>query len=315
MSEHDSIIESLDVKTKSRSGKIILKMDRTKCIKCKRSEKDLTGSNKNSTKGVSIFSHEQMCIDCEIRFFSVRFHGCGFCKRPIREKFSCSICSDGFINWIKDVIQPIDATSRLLRLSAYRLLNKSIHDLPIDAQRNMKVDDRAFIIRIDDGFYKWPGFYAGITNRFSAQNTRNVSVINIESKSRDLSNRSDDMLTISVDKKKNESDYSNNSDNLDILTETEKLEKKTRIEIVDQSDQRGFFPIWIIPKLTEGYDIKLSDFKLKNLKASLNPFDKILLDILEKNDIHLYSDVQINPETFPSERIKTVNPYDTRVIR
>jgi hypothetical protein len=294
------VIKSLDEKANinRRSIKIIPKIDKTVCVKCKRSEKNMTGSNKNSLSGVNIFSREQMCIDCEIRYFPIRFHGCGFCKRPIREKFSCSICADGFVNWIKDVIQPLGTTSKILRLSASRLLNKSINDIIIDPDI-----DRAFILRTDDGFYKWPGFYAGVTNRFSAQNIpKSGRLVESKTQSSQIALTSSKILPSELLARQSGVIH-------------EKVDSKMTIEKENQSDQKGFFPIWLIPKLTEGYDIKLSDFKLKNLKSNLNPFDKILLNILEKNNIHLYSDVQINSESFPSNQIKIINPYDTRVIK
>jgi hypothetical protein len=287
------------------------------CIRCKKSEKDLTGSTKNTARGVSIFSPEQMCIDCELRMFPKRFHGCGFCKRPIREKFSCSICTNGFIEWINDVIQPIDSIDHLIRLSASGLINKLMRDIPSDdpTGKSTEKKDRPFILRTDDGFYKWPGFYGGITNRFSARNTKNRTAFSksMTTKKKETEKKDKDMMIISDDDRK-KCDMIDHVD--DIINS--KLKQKSLLEKQKESsddiDQKGFFPVWIIPKLTKKYDLKLTDFKLTNLKLSFNPFDKILLDILEKNNIHLYSDIQINSETFAAEQIKTINPYDTRVI-
>ena len=49
--------------------------------------------------------------------------------------------------------------SKLIRNSASHLLEKTIHNLPIKQHK--------FIMRTCDGYYNWPGFYAGITNKFS----------------------------------------------------------------------------------------------------------------------------------------------------
>jgi hypothetical protein len=131
-----------------------------KCLLCGKSESDMVG-NLSELDNIMIFCSDELCLNCEILQFPERFHGCGFCKRPVRSKFSCSICTHGFVEWIKDVIKPLDNVSKLIRNSASDLINKSVSDLPIE--------HRKFIIRTDDSFYKWPGFYAGITNRFCAK--------------------------------------------------------------------------------------------------------------------------------------------------
>lgn len=101
----------------------------------------------------------KLCLNCEILLFPERFHGCGFCKRPIRKKFCCSICENGFIEWINNVVHPISNTSILIRSSAKYILDKSID--------NKEIKHSPFIIRTNDSYYKWPGFYAGSTNKFS----------------------------------------------------------------------------------------------------------------------------------------------------
>lgn len=121
------------------------------CKQCKKTELKLSGSlHPRFING--------LCFDCEVLTFPERFHGCGFCKRPIRERFSCTICSLGFVEWVKESIHPVDSTSKLIRLSAGNLLKKTIDDLPIE--------QHVFIKRTSDSFYHWPGFYAGTTNRF-----------------------------------------------------------------------------------------------------------------------------------------------------
>jgi hypothetical protein len=225
----------------------------TKCVKCERTEKELV----NNTR-YDIFSPECLCIDCEIIIHPDRFHGCGFCKRPIREKFSCVICSNGFVEWIKTVIQSTDSLSMIIRQSANGLLTGH------GAESNSR-----FILRVDDGYYKWPGFYAGISNRFSFGITPSEFTILPESQ---------------------------DSDGYDEKEQTDK--------------QTYYFPVWVIPKLTKGYDVHFGDLRL-NMKI----FQTILLEILEKNNINLYHDVQIDLEKMDNEQIKAINPYDTRVMK
>lgn len=257
-----------------------------KCVNCNRTEKQLVGDTSKSDKCNSIFSTDSLCIDCEIRMYPDRFHGCGFCKRPIRERFSCVICSDGFIEWIKNVIQPIDSLSMMIRQSANGLLDRSIHDLPIDHHK--------FIVRNDDGYYRWPGFYAGITNKFSAKSS--VAPNPTETK---ISSDKYDM--------KSHSDYTHD-ESKHIHIDSEHSHK-----IINRSSpepQTNCFPVWIIPKLTKEYDINFS-----NLRMDLRIFQTILLELLEKNNINLYEDVQIDLDKMENEQIKTINPYDTRVMK
>lgn len=207
----------------------------TRCLKCDKTEFEL--SEALHPKFI-----QGLCFDCEVLTFPERFHGCGFCKRPIREKFSCTICSLGFVEWVKDTIHPLDNTSRLIRGSAKDLLEKTIDDLPIEQHE--------FIKRVNDSLYHWPGFYAGITNTFSSSNSN------------------------------------------------------------DGDTEQKYFPVWIIPKLTERYDIDYSQFKF-----DLKNFQRVLLDILKTNNINLYDDIQIDLTELQPEQIAKVNPYDTRIVR
>lgn len=120
------------------------------CKYCKKSSIDIIGYNDNS-----IFNKEQLCLKCELNNYPQRFHGCGFCKRPIKKSFCCKICADGFIEWIKNWILPID--------SQEKKFDDMIHDL----LKNIKQNENSFIIRENDNLYKWSGFYAGFINRFS----------------------------------------------------------------------------------------------------------------------------------------------------
>lgn len=233
---------------KKTYGFLIKKVSKTdRCIKCYRTEKEIMGVSTNTDKGIDIFSPEKMCIDCEIKSFPDRFHGCGFCKRPIREKFSCMICSSGFIEWIKDAIEPVDRLGIVLRYAAKQLLNRTIHD-------HLSVERNQFILRTNDGYYKWPGFYAGVTNKFSIK--------------------------------------------------------------TNPTGQMDYFPVWIVPRLVNDSNVKTTDLlKLDILNPDLKLFQKILLDIMEKNNIRLYDDVQIDPDSILPIQIRAINPYDTRVVK
>lgn len=140
-----------------------------KCKKCGKTEVMLTGSDKNTKLGNNIFSIEGLCLDCEVMIYPERFHGCGFCKRPIRERFSCTICTIGFTEWVKRSIYPTDKISNQVKKAAWDLVNKSINEMPI-------FENNLFLIRETDGLYKWPGFYGGVTNRFSNDDITHIPI-------------------------------------------------------------------------------------------------------------------------------------------
>jgi hypothetical protein len=111
-------------------------------------------------------SSEKLCFNCEVRKFPERFHACAFCKRPLKYKLCCIVCTDGFNEWIKSQIHPIDPKSILIRKIAKNLLNipyKTIEGL----------DNKHFIVRTKDSFFKWPGFYAGLINNSNYSNQIN----------------------------------------------------------------------------------------------------------------------------------------------
>lgn len=266
------------------------------CVACKRTEQQLVGSTRVSASGHAFFSPDSLCIDCEIRIHPDRFHGCGFCKRPIRERFSCVICSAGFVEWVKEVIHPIDSLSMIIRQSADKLLDKTIYDLPIEQHR--------FIMRTEDGYYKWPGFYAGLTNKFSPKRNNTTS----------QHNETDVKLRTPKSESKNNMNQTDMYPNvMGIDTPNASCIIDSYEEVVVESSnqlQSSFFPVWIIPKLINGFDVNLTDLRL-----DLKVFQKILLGILKKNNINLYADVQIDLEKMDNLQIKIVNPADTRVMR
>jgi len=249
------------------------------CTSCQKSEQDLVGTSIKTIKNINIFSVEGMCIDCEIMNYPERFHGCGFCRRPIREKFSCTICTDGFVEWVKAYVYPMDNFSELIKRSAPDLIDYTIYNLP-------QIQNTKFILRVDDGYYKWPGFYAGITNRFSKGTYTNIE-------------------SICVDDHEHTNTNTNTNTNVDRILDSFIDKPSDMIHTIDNF----FIPIWIVPRL-----LKQPCFGIADLKLELNIFKKWLLDILEANDIYLYLDVQIDGSTVNFEQIVKVNPYDTRVI-
>jgi hypothetical protein len=251
------------------------------CMNCNKTEKDLVGVSINTIKNINIFSVEGLCIDCEIRSFPERFHGCGFCKRPIREKFCCTTCSNGFIEWVNYSIHPMDSFSEIIKRSAPELVNRSIYDMP-------ELVNTKFILRTDDGYYKWPGFYAGITNRFSKESKTKIN--NIPTKL-----------------KTNYDTYCN----YDSVTNDDKYNMNRKIKQMENNQSiENFIPIWIIPRMLNQPCFNISDIKLE-----ITIFQQWLLRILESNNIYLYSDVQIDADMINLEQVVKVNPFDTRIFK
>jgi hypothetical protein len=135
----------------------------TRCINCNKTEEDLAGKEQSDTKNVQRFSDEKMCLNCEILLYPERFHGCGFCKRPIRENFCCSICKHGFNTWIRSEIRGSDALSQMIKISANSLLDRTVSS----KKEYDQMQEHRFILRTSDSYFKWPGFYAGVTDKFS----------------------------------------------------------------------------------------------------------------------------------------------------
>lgn len=271
------------------------------CVRCNRTEHDLVGSTINTVQGKSIFSPEMLCIDCEILCYPSRFHGCAFCKRPLKTKFCCSICSDGFVSWVHEMIHPVDTVSRLIRMSAHNLIDKMVSDLP--------VENRQFILRNDDGLYRWPGFYAGITNRFSY---RKLSSVHEEMTKNSQETKEHQPVTIEIDMFEDNNKVDDIID-LDLGLDSVYSSRKNKKEKIDKTltvHDEMLLPVWIVPKLT-----KMIRFDMKKYGLDLRMFEKVLLDILKENNINLYSYIQIDSDTIGGEQIKTVNPHDTRVIK
>lgn len=91
---------------------------------------------------------DNICLKCEILNYPKRFNGCGFCKRPIKKPF-CTICTNGFIEWLKNYIIPID--------NQENKFDGIVKDMLIT---HAKINNE-FIIRENDSLYYWSGFFAG----------------------------------------------------------------------------------------------------------------------------------------------------------
>lgn len=108
-------------------------------------------------RSMTVLSPENLCVDCEIQRHPERFHGCAFCRRPLRYLFACTSCRLGFAEWVKETIQ-----SDTIALSRIKKQAKAIVAGII---RSGFIENREFIYRTDKiEYFEWPGFYAGPIN-------------------------------------------------------------------------------------------------------------------------------------------------------
>lgn len=264
------------------------------CTKCQRTEKDLVGVTFNTIVNINIFSVEGLCIDCEIDMYPERFHGCGFCKRPIREKFCCTTCSNGFIDWVNNYVHPMTGLSEIIKWTASDLVNRTIYDLP-------EIEKHRFILRNNDGYYKWPGFYAGVTDRF----TKKSCTIDKQKITNDNIDKNTTVFDIHLG-------YGYTDVEVDsfVNTDDDTYVKGSHTIFAATTYTSNHVPVWIIPRV-----FNQPCFDFADLKLELNPFQNRLLFLLESNGIYLYSNAQINAETINLEQIVKVNPFDTRIIK
>lgn len=199
----------------------------------------------NLTRSKTILSPENLCLKCEISEYPDRFHGCAFCRRPLRNIFACSTCRIGFAEWIKEVIQPDNLILSGIRNQAKKIVNGII--------QSGFIENREFIHREKYMMFEWPGFYVGLSN----------------------------------------------------LMENGELGK-------------FYLPTWIVPdKLTIGSNIKsLSISKDLDRLKKFKMFEERLLLILEENNIHLFSNIQVDLKEFDRSRsnIRKINSYDTNIF-
>jgi hypothetical protein len=104
----------------------------------------------------TVLSPEGYCLNCEIRKRPDRFHGCAFCRRPLRDLFACTTCRIGFAEWIRDVIPPETIILKSVREQAKRIVTGIIE--------SGYIDNREFLYRESQLMCRWPGFYAGPLN-------------------------------------------------------------------------------------------------------------------------------------------------------
>lgn len=118
-----------------------------------RNSKTLEGTRDMSN---TMLSPEGYCLDCEIKIFPDRFHGCAFCRRPLRNLFACTTCRIGFADWIKDVVPPETIILKSVREKAQQIVSGIIE--------SGFIENREFIYRESQLMSRWPGFYAGLLN-------------------------------------------------------------------------------------------------------------------------------------------------------
>jgi len=113
-------------------------------------------SDVSSDGPMRLLSPEDLCVDCEIKQFPNRFHGCGFCRRPLRDLFACTTCRIGFAEWIKDVIPPETVILAKVRKQATRIISGIVE--------SGFIQNREFLYQESQLMCRWPGFYAGPLN-------------------------------------------------------------------------------------------------------------------------------------------------------
>lgn len=100
------------------------------------------------------YSPEGLCNGCEKKFFPDRFHGCIFCRSPVKSYYglcsdTCSSCRNDFPTW---VYQNTSFASDRQKFG----FDKSACDL---CNTNNKTHHK-FILS-NNQCNKWPGFYCG----------------------------------------------------------------------------------------------------------------------------------------------------------
>ena len=141
---------------------------RSVCITCEKDLQPFTTADetdvyrledaKESTdRSSTLLSPENECVDCEIKSHPERFHGCAFCRRPLRDLFACTPCRIGFAEWIKESIN-----SDTIALS---IIKRQANNIVLGMVESGYIENREFIYRPDEmNYFKWPGFFAGMSN-------------------------------------------------------------------------------------------------------------------------------------------------------
>lgn len=117
----------------------------------------LEDAKESTDRSLTLLSPENECIDCEIQSHPERFHGCAFCRRPLRDLFACTPCRIGFAEWIKESIN-----SDTIALS---IIKRQANNIVLGIIESGYIENREFIYRPDEtSYFKWPGFFAGMSN-------------------------------------------------------------------------------------------------------------------------------------------------------
>lgn len=142
----------------------------TVCVACHRevssADEDRKIIRSNSEK--SFLSPEQLCIKCEIVKFPERFHGCAFCRKPLRCAFACCACRIGFAEWVKKVIPKENLMFCGVRKNAMKTVTFLLRDGSMINREfinsfNPDASDTDRLVGLVSCL-EWKGFYAGITN-------------------------------------------------------------------------------------------------------------------------------------------------------
>lgn len=126
-----------------------------------------------------------VCLDCEIKTCPERFHGCAFCRKPLRYYFACSTCRLGFNEWIEDNL-PDDTISKCMVNNAKKIVESF--------SESGFIQNREFIYDNNDdkdkfNFQTWKGFYAGMCNINELVNMNETNMIY------DSSNNNNELIT------------------------------------------------------------------------------------------------------------------------
>lgn len=106
----------------------------------------------------TMLSPDGLCLKCEIHEHPERFHGCAFCRRPLRNLYACTVCRLGFTEWLNGM--GLDNNHN----HSHSVMSKIIGSGYIANREFVYIESQS----LTD--YEWPGFYAGLIS----MNTQNA---------------------------------------------------------------------------------------------------------------------------------------------
>ena len=197
----------------------------------------------NTDRSNTLLSSEGLCLECEITTYPQRFHGCAFCRRPLRDLFACTTCRMGFAEWIKDVIPPETLVLKSVREQANNIVTGVIE--------SGYIENREFLFRESQLMCRWPGFYAGTLN------------INQDG------SRNDQWLPTWIIP--GEVEIPNEAKGLSISTDLTKIAqfKMFELKLTEILEHNGI-------NLFNNVQIDVKNFKSKNIRE-INPYDLTIL--------------------------------------